>query len=97
VAFATDYLATEPALADVAALRGRVALEFGAPWCGHCQAAQPAMAQALQGRAYRVKLWPTLVLLRDGEEVARVVRPRSAEDLAQALAQWDAASGAAPG
>jgi thioredoxin 1 len=28
------------------------------------------------GRAYRVKLWPTLVLLRDGEEVARVVRPR---------------------
>ncbi|HEY9253576.1 MAG TPA: thioredoxin family protein [Stenotrophomonas sp.] len=115
MAFATDYLATEPAPSDVAALRGRVALEFGAPWCGHCQAAQPAMAQVLQeredashlkiedgkgrplGRAYRVKLWPTLVLLRDGEEVARVVRPRSAEDLAQALAQWDAASGAAPG
>lgn len=33
------------------------------------------------GRAYRVKLWPTLVLLRDGREVARVVRPRDARDL----------------
>jgi thioredoxin 1 len=33
------------------------------------------------GRAYRVKLWPTLVLLRDGEEVARVVRPRAQHDL----------------
>ena len=27
------------------------------------------------GRAFGVKLWPTLVLLRDGVEVARVVRP----------------------
>jgi thioredoxin 1 len=33
------------------------------------------------GRAYRVKLWPTLVLLRDGREIARVVRPRSEHDL----------------
>lgn len=34
------------------------------------------------GRAYRVKLWPTLVLLRDGQEIARAVRPRAAPDLA---------------
>ena len=33
------------------------------------------------GRAYRVKLWPTLVLLRDGQAIARVVRPREARDL----------------
>ena len=33
------------------------------------------------GRVYRVKLWPTLVLLRDGREVARVVRPRGGHDL----------------
>lgn len=33
------------------------------------------------GRAFRVKLWPTLVLLRDGRELARVVRPREARDL----------------
>lgn len=33
------------------------------------------------GRAYRVKLWPTLVLLRDGQEIVRAVRPRAARDL----------------
>ena len=33
------------------------------------------------GRGFGVKLWPTLVLLRDGVEVARVVRPRDARDL----------------
>ena len=33
------------------------------------------------GRAYRVKLWPTLVLLRDGREIARVVRPRELHDV----------------
>lgn len=33
------------------------------------------------GRAFTVKLWPTLVLLRDGQEVARVVRPTAAGDL----------------
>ncbi len=37
------------------------------------------------GRSYRVKLWPTLVFLVDGAEVARVVRPWSADDLAPAV------------
>jgi thioredoxin 1 len=27
------------------------------------------------GRSYGIKLWPTLILLRNGQEVARVVRP----------------------
>jgi thioredoxin 1 len=27
------------------------------------------------GRSFKVKLWPTLIFLRDGAEVARVVRP----------------------
>jgi thioredoxin 1 len=27
------------------------------------------------GRTFGVKLWPTLIVLRDGQEVARVVRP----------------------
>lgn len=27
------------------------------------------------GRSYRVKLWPTLVLLRNGQELERLVRP----------------------
>ena len=33
------------------------------------------------GRSFRVKLWPTLVLMRDGVEVARVVRPRGTADI----------------
>ena len=38
------------------------------------------------GRTFGVKLWPTLILLRDGHEVARVVRPRSDAELASAFA-----------
>lgn len=37
------------------------------------------------GRSFRVKLWPTLVVLRDGHEVARLVRPTQAADIATAL------------
>lgn len=33
------------------------------------------------GRSFRVKLWPTLIFLRDGKEVARVVRPDDADDI----------------
>jgi thioredoxin 1 len=76
-----------------------------ADWCGHCRAAQAAVAHALAqhtawqhvkvedgagralGRSFRVKLWPTLVLLRDGQEVARLVRPTRAMDVAAALSK----------
>jgi len=37
------------------------------------------------GRSFGVTLWPTLVALRDGQELARVVRPREAAPVAQAL------------
>jgi thioredoxin 1 len=37
------------------------------------------------GRSYRVKLWPTLVFLSDGVEVARVVRPWRESDVEEAL------------
>jgi thioredoxin 1 len=43
------------------------------------------------GRSFRVKLWPTLVFLRDGQEVARVVRPGTRQALDEALAQATAA------
>jgi thioredoxin 1 len=39
------------------------------------------------GRSFRVKLWPTLILLRDGQEVARLVRPTVAEAVARWLAE----------
>lgn len=41
------------------------------------------------GRSFGVKLWPTLVFLRDGAEVARLVRPQSAQAIRDALAQID--------
>lgn len=31
------------------------------------------------GRSFKVKLWPTLIFLRDGVEVERLVRPGGAE------------------
>ena len=37
------------------------------------------------GRSFRVKLWPTLVLLRDGQEVARLVRPTQTADISAVL------------
>lgn len=38
------------------------------------------------GRSFGVKLWPTLVVMRDGVEVARVVRPATASDIERAVA-----------
>jgi len=103
----TDYAAVEPSRADVDALGGPTVVEFGAPWCGHCQSAQPAIASAFAahpdvrhlkiedgsgrrlGRSFGVKLWPTLVFMRGGKEVSRLVRPTDRNAIAQALAGID--------
>jgi len=39
------------------------------------------------GRSFGIKLWPTLVFLKDGVETARLVRPQNQADVAQALGQ----------
>ena len=95
------YQSSAPTRNDLDLAPGDVLLQFGVDWCGHCQAAEPAIAEALKafpglrhlriedgagrplGRSFRIKLWPTLVLLRDGQELARLVRPTQA---AQVLA-----------
>jgi thioredoxin 1 len=89
--------------ADLDQSIGLVMLEFGASWCGYCQAAQPLIATVLfgypqlqhiriedgighhLGRSYAVKLWPTLLFLKDGVELSRLVRPQNAQVIADAL------------
>jgi thioredoxin 1 len=98
------YSATQPESGQIGALPGSVVLDFGTNWCGHCQASQPVVDQALSvwdsvrhikvedgpgrllGRTYGVKLWPTLVFLRDGKEVARLVRPLAGAAIRDVLA-----------
>mgnify|MGYP002146930425 CR=1 FL=1 len=37
------------------------------------------------GRHFKVKLWPTLVVLRQGQEIGRVTRPQSAQEVEEQL------------
>jgi thioredoxin 1 len=102
---ATEYQNPGPTRAEIDSTQGLVLLEFGTSWCGHCQLAAPAVAEALAefpgvehikvedgpgrplGRSFRVKLWPTLIGLRDGVEVTRVVRPEAVAPVRELLQQ----------
>ena len=88
---------------DLDQLKGLAIIEFGASWCGYCQAAQPIIAAAIVkypnvhyikiedgkgqrlGRTYAVKLWPTLIFLKNGVEVSRLVRPSQTAVIIDAL------------
>lgn len=41
------------------------------------------------GRSFQVKLWPTLIFLSNGQEVARLVRPADSRAISEALAHID--------
>ena len=100
-----SYATQEPPRSEIDSLPGPTVLEFGAPWCGICKAAQPLIRQALAGvkplrhlkiedgsgrplgRSFGIKLWPTLIFMRDGQEVGRLVRPTSAEAISNELAR----------
>ena len=45
------------------------------------------------GRSFGVKLWPTLVFMRDGQEVEKLVRPQSMDAIRAALAKIDSEAG----
>lgn len=92
-----DFSGREPSRAEVDRIPGPVLLEFGASWCGYCQALRPQLAALLKefpqvrhikiedgrgkplGRSFRVKLWPNLVFLRDGQVVRQLARPEREE------------------
>jgi thioredoxin 1 len=41
----------------------------------------------LLGRSFQVKLWPTLIFMRDGVELVRLIRPSTARAISSALSQ----------
>lgn len=91
--FDPEYHEEAPTREEIDQTSGKVVLEFGANWCGHCQGLSPTVESLLSGadniqhirvadgkgkrlgRSFGVKLWPTLVLLNDGEVVEQLVRP----------------------
>jgi thioredoxin 1 len=100
---AQPYEAEAVSRSNIDSMAGAVVLDFGTNWCGHCQAAEPAVEEALVGagsvqhikvedgkgrllgRSFHVKLWPTLVFLKDGVEVDRLVRPTSVDEIRDRL------------
>lgn len=42
-----SFSVEQPTRAAIDGLSGKTLLQFGTDWCGHCQAAQPAVEQAL--------------------------------------------------
>jgi thioredoxin 1 len=44
------------------------------------------------GRSFGVKLWPTLVFMKDGREVTRLIRPSRPQELADAFNTIDRAA-----
>lgn len=105
--FAATHLPAPPTREQVDALTGAAVIEFGTPWCPHCQGAQPLIEQVLArhaavqhikvedgkgqrlGRSFAVKLWPTLIFLHNGQELARLVRPSNVQDIEQAVASLE--------
>jgi Thiol-disulfide isomerase and thioredoxins len=103
--FNPTYADETPSLDEINNLTGIAILEFGAPWCGHCQTAEALMKTALSehaelphikiydgkgkklGRSFKVKLWPTFILLHHGKEIKRLIRPTDGDDIKQLLTE----------
>ena len=92
IGFNPEYSEEAPSVEEISNLSGVTVLEFGTPWCGHCQASRSAVEEVMLeyphlthikvfdgkgkrlGRQFTVTLWPTFILLRDGQEIGRIIR-----------------------
>jgi len=90
--YSPEHTEQAPQIDEIRNLSGYALLEFGTPWCGHCDVAMPAVKEVMSkidllhikvldgkgkvlGRSFKIKLWPTLILLNSGQEIARIIRP----------------------
>ena len=96
----TSYSDQEPARTEVDKLAGATVVEFGncraaQPLIASAFAEHPGVRHLKiadasgkrLGRSFGVKLWPTLVFLKDGKEMSRLVRPRDAGAIKDALSR----------
>ena len=88
MAYVPSYVEEAPTREEIDARPGLALLEFGANWCGHCQAAQPAIAAALAGHPA-----PSTTRWRMARGVARRNYPRQAVADADLCAMARSASG----
>jgi len=102
-----EYSEAAPTPVEVSEMSGDALLEFGAPWCQHCQGASPIVQEAINefrgiphikvydgrgkklGRSFSVKQWPTLIALKNGLEIGRLVRPDSKDAVSELLSNLD--------
>ena len=68
--------AAQPLVAEVMAMRPEIRFIW----------VEDGKGKAL-GRSFHVKLWPTLIFLKNGREIERLVRPSDAESIERAMAK----------
>jgi len=72
----------------------QAAFDGGHPNVRHIKV-EDGKGQAL-GRSFKVKLWPTLIFMKNGQEVERLVRPINEQDIREALLAIDGETASSP-